>query len=203
MDVIRPFMNLPEIKREDINKNISLYAHIRNVFNDEEINRILKLWNEDVAAEAKINDGKNNYLQADMRKSNIIFLDPQENAWIHDKLAMACILTNANKYKFDITGFHTRLKMAEYKPGDFFEWHMDYGSGRISTRKLSFSVQLSDEHEYEGGDLQFLAASQPVNAPKEKGTIIIFPSFVTHRVTPVSSGVRKAIIGHIAGPSYR
>jgi PKHD-type hydroxylase len=80
---------------------------------------------------------------------------------------------------------------------------MDFGSGDISNRKLSITVQLSDPSEYEGGELQFMINQHIITAPKEKGTAIIFPSFALHRVTPVTKGARKSIVGWIGGPPYK
>ena len=65
------------------------------------------------------------------------------------------------------------------------------------------TIQLSDADAYEGGDLQFMINNKIVNAPREKGTIIIFPSFVMHRVTPITKGTRQSIVGWVSGPPYR
>jgi PKHD-type hydroxylase len=139
----------------------------------------------------------------DLRKSQVMWIRPGENDWIYEKLAQACIQTNASKYKFEILGFQTELQLANYEGNGFFEWHMDFGAGDISNRKLSITVQLSDPSEYEGGELQFMINQNIITAPKEKGTAIIFPSFALHRVTPVTKGSRKSIVGWIAGPPYK
>ncbi|MFT7073376.1 MAG: PKHD-type hydroxylase [Patiriisocius sp.] len=65
------------------------------------------------------------------------------------------------------------------------------------------TIQLSDPNDYEGGDLRFMINKEIVNAPKEKGTIIIFPSFIMHRVTPITKGTRQSIVGWVSGPPYR
>lgn len=124
-----------------------------------------------------------------------MFIAPSGNEWVYDKLSAACIQANTNRYKFEITGFQTELQLASYGPQQFFEWHMDFGTGNVSNRKLSISVQLSDPDEYEGGELQFMINQNIFTATKEKGTAIIFPSFGLHRVTPVTKGVRKSIVG--------
>ena len=64
-------------------------------------------------------------------------------------------------------------------------------------------VQLSDEEEYEGGDLQFMINNKIVDAPRKKGTIVIFPSFIMHRVTQITKGTRQSIVGWVSGPPYR
>ena len=116
---------------------------------------------------------------------------------------MIAMMANAAKYKFDISGFQRNLKIVNYEVGDFFDWHMDFGPGKVSNRKLTMSIQLSDADEYEGGELQFLSDNVAFDAPKSVGTVIIYPSFILHRVLPITSGCRRAIVGHIAGPPYR
>lgn len=83
----------------------------------------------------------------------------------------------------------------------FFDWHVDFYHGYAS-RKLSFVIQLSDENDYEGGELQFFP-HDPKTAPKQKGTLIVFPSYNLHRVTAVTKGERLALVGWIHGPSFR
>ena len=90
-----------------------------------------------------------------------------------------------------------------YGSEDHFDWHLDFGPGAISERKLSITVQLSDEDAYEGGDLEFMVNKEYVKAPREQGTVIVFPSFIMHRVTPVTKGTRESIVGWIAGPPFR
>ena len=82
-------------------------------------------------------------------------------------------------------------------------------------RKLSFSIQLSDPEDYEGGELEFkvnkygsekrgdFALDETFFAPNKKGTIIIFDSRVKHRVCEVKSGVRKSLVGWVVGPRWK
>jgi len=71
-------------------------------------------------------------------------------------------------------------------------------------RKLSFSLQLSDPEDYEGGELEFLDnQDEPFFAPKQKGTIVVFDSRVKHRVRKVTNGLRKSIVGWVVGPRWK
>ena len=74
-----------------------------------------------------------------------------------------------------------------------------------SKRKISVSVQLSDPKNYEGCDL--LLYDGPfgeVEASKEKGVAIAFPSWTLHEVTPLTSGERVVAVAWFLGPqSYR
>ena len=133
-----------------------------------------------------------------------MFIENTEaNKWIYDRLAMLCMQTNAEKYGFDLQGFYQELQLTRYSEGNFFNWHLDFGAGEISARKLSITVQLSDPDEYEGGDLQFMINDKTVNAPRTQGTVIVFPSFIMHRVTPVTKGTRQSIVGWVSGHPYR
>jgi PKHD-type hydroxylase len=82
---------------------------------------------------------------------------------------------------------------------------MDIGSqGFMPFRKLSVTVQLSDPDEYDGGDLQFWTGGQyPISGPRGKGNVVIFPSFLLHRVTPVTTGTRKSFVLWLGGGHYK
>lgn len=205
MAIFKPFRQVQNIKRKDLNYDLVDHIWIDNYFTLPEVEKVRGLWNDDLMEEAKVNVGKDTgHFIEDLRKSKVMFIESRkENDWIYDKLAIACLQVNENRFKFDISGFQTQLQLASYGQGDFFEWHMDYGAGDISNRKLSITVQLSDPEEYEGGDLQFMANHKTVSAPKTKGTAIIFPSYTPHRVLPVTSGNRKSIVGWIGGNPYR
>ena len=121
------------------------------------------------------------------------------------------------------TGY-PRPVQPDRKRGDFYTWHTDagpttYPDGTI--RKLSCTIQLSDPDEYEGGHFQWLDAttefdrmqdSSTINmtnaiqtvpfSMKQKGTIILFPSFLHHQVTPVLRGQRKSLVTWFIGPPY-
>ncbi len=178
------------------------YIHYRGLFLPHEIERILNFWEKDKIIKATLS-GKDEY-NDELRKSSVMFIDnTPENNWIYNKLAGLAINCNNERYWFDLLGFHQELQLTRYSEGDFFDWHLDFGAGEISARKLSMTIQLSDADAYEGGDLQFMINNKIENAPREKGTIIIFPSFIMHRVTPITKGTRQSIVGWVSGPPYR
>lgn len=90
--------------------------------------------------------------------------------------------------------------ICKYEKGGLFNWHID-ATTNSSTRKLAFTMQLSDPNDYEGGDLQFFDGDKTrLNLElRNKGTIIIFPSFVWHRITPITKGTRYALVGWVHG----
>lgn len=103
---------------------------------------------------------------------------------------------NRELYRFEIEGGE-RIQLAEYLAGDSYGWHLDYGPGAHTRRKLTAIVQLSPPGDYEGGLLELWNAPRPVS--REQGTIVIFPSFLLHRVTPVTRGIRRSLTAWSVG----
>jgi len=76
----------------------------------------------------------------------------------------------------------------------------------MSKRKVSMVVQLSDPSEYEGGELQYFKGGNPENSEsimKMKGLTVVFPSYMMHRVTPITKGVRKSLVLWLGGEHYK
>ena len=70
------------------------------------------------------------------------------------------------------------------------------------TKKVSFMIGLSDVSEYEGGELQLRLGVDDVSIKLNRGEILIIPSFILHRVTTVTKGVRRVITGWGSGPNF-
>lgn len=88
------------------------------------------------------------------------------------------------------------VQLAEYAVGEEYDWHLDLGPGAAELRKLSVSVQLTDPAEYDGGDLEIRGVGAVSRA---QGTAIVFPSFLLHRVTPVTRGTRRSLVAWAIG----
>ena len=100
--------------------------------------------------------------------------------------------------KCDIEG----VQLSRYRVGQFYNKHMDFNGDQETkshTRKLSMSVQLSDENTYDGGDLIIYYGGEQYIAPKVKGTVIVFDSRLTHEVTPITRGERYSLVKWIHG----
>ncbi|MDH3612092.1 MAG: 2OG-Fe(II) oxygenase [Gammaproteobacteria bacterium] len=180
------------------NVYLSLIAYLPKHFSAEECHKIVGLANAEEKSEGQIGRGQD--LQ--IRDSKVSYIKVgDESAWIYEKLEQ--ILFDLNKeYKFELNGFHEGLQIAEYtSPGGHYTWHNDLGAGIFSARKLSMSVQLSDTGDYEGGELEFMDSSAP--APKEIGSLIVFPSYLQHRVKPVASGLRRSLVCWASGPAFK
>lgn len=136
------------------------------------------------------------------RKSTIRWLkDDPATKWLYARVT--AIFQSVNeKYQFDLRGFADAIQLAHYELGDYYDWHMDIGKGQSSLRKISLSIQLSDPATYDGGDLEFFGMPE-FQCPRGQGTAITFPTFLPHRVTPVTRGTRLSLVAWISGPPFR
>jgi len=144
----------------------------------------------------------------DSRISKVAWIRPflKETNWIFCQVRDMVLDANARFFHYDLFGFHDALQYTVYygSKNGHFNWHMDSGDSYGGPqRKLSISILLSDPDEYEGGDFQFFDGWPHTVTHKERGTMIIFPSWLQHRVTPVTKGVRKALVGWVCGPKFR
>ena len=71
------------------------------------------------------------------------------------------------------------------------------------TRKISASLQLSSPTDYNGGEMLIKSNREAIISPKELGTLIVFPSFLLHKVKPIISGQRESLVIWISGPPFR
>jgi len=165
-------------------------------------------------------DGKNSKKQIndlkEIRKSNITWLNDK---WIYEAIHPFIHTANRNAgWNFD-WDFSETCQFTKYKTKQFYTWHCDSWPGPYVSsdsklnelnknklgkiRKLSVTVSLSDPKDYNGGELEF--DFRNMNPDKEhnrqickeilpKGSIVVFPSHVWHRITPVTKGIRYSLV---------
>lgn len=127
-----------------------------------------------------------------------------ESKPLFDRIAQVVQRLNQENYQFDVRGLEN-LQYSVYHAtdGGHYTWHVDYAPDNPTPRKISLSIQLTESAAYEGCDLQFQMSGQISTAPRQRGAVIAFPSFVLHRVTPILSGTRKALVVWATGPDFR
>jgi predicted 2-oxoglutarate/Fe(II)-dependent dioxygenase YbiX len=125
-------------------------------------------------------------------------------SWIFDLIENVAAEAARTTYRFDLTGISRAPQYVEYHPGNgHFHRHNDYSHDQLdSPRKLTVIIQLSEPTDYEGGRLQMFGV-ETEELPRERGTVLVFPSLIDHCVTPVVSGVRRALVAWVAGPRLR
>lgn len=180
------------------------FASWSDGFTEEEINKIVSIGNELVLANSVIGPDLSVEDQIRSSKTGWVDLTP-ETAFIYDNLAYIARQLNGQFFDLDIWGFVEHLQYTVYDgKNDHYTWHLDRGGTTAQApRKLSMVLQLSDPSEYEGGDLEIFEGPEPTVVKKEKGLVVAFPSFVLHRVTPVTKGIRKTLVVWLTGPRFR
>ncbi len=174
------------------------FSFYSNAFTPEECEKLRSSYDFKTAMKATIGEG---VVDPRTRITSINWIPTSdEHKWLYDRIASIAHDANEARWKFQLGGFYERIQMAHYSQGHFYNWHQDNGNHDSSNRKLSIVVQLSDEEDYEGGNLEFILASK---APRKMGTVIVFPSYQVHRVTPLMSGSRFSLASWISGDSYR
>jgi len=144
------------------------------------------------------------------RNSDIVWMSDR---WIYNQIQPFIHQANAAaewNFKWD---YSETCQFTKYKKGQYYDWHCDSwdkpyhkpedpnSHGKI--RKLSVTVSLSDPKDYKGGELEFdfrnMDPDKKPNLKKcteilPKGSLVVFPSFVWHRVCPVKSGERNSLV---------
>lgn len=121
------------------------------------------------------------------------------NININDVLFLKDNVLSANSHLFKFNLYDDKIDcfFAKYEVGmHYAQLHIDCIAGPLQ-RKLSFSLMLNDE--YVGGNFELL---QPPGPASETGKLLVFPSYLPHKVTPVTQGVRYVIFGWVYGPPY-
>ena len=181
----------------------------KSIFEGSDIDRLLrsvsdKSW---IAGEVGVGDqqaptfGVNNSVRQ---------MTQQQVRVAKDGFPLSRIITEASglnsiAWRFQLCGFvadDMPWIMRYQERGDHNDWHIDIGHSVNGSRKLGFTVQLSGSSEYDGGDLEFLNAEYDRDVVRQRGTMILFPAYFAHRVTPVTRGERLALVGWLHGDSY-
>jgi PKHD-type hydroxylase len=125
-----------------------------------------------------------------------------------ESLYFKLLQINNRSFRYHLEGFelHDLPRIFKYSADrqDHYEWHRDTLKNleKGTVRKLSFSIQLSDPANYDGGDLEFLPSLKDP-AMRRQGAIVVFPSYLTHRISKITQGTRYVIVGWIHGPEFR
>ena len=191
----------------EINFTTRPFCYWNNLFTDDELIKI-----QDVVSINELQDSTISELEFDFetRRSKINFHKPNENtSWIFDRLNSVVERTNNDVYQFDLWGYDF-FQYSEYNSDDagHYDWHQDLSWGGVdhASRKLSLVCLLNEPTtDFSGGEFEINFGNSNIGTPInfEKGGVILFPSFMGHRVTPVTSGIRKSITIWVTGPKFK
>jgi len=129
--------------------------------------------------------------------------------WVYDQSIRDMLLNyakeaNRNAFSIDIDQpFEIQYTEYHSEQNGFYDWHhdIDWSNDRPYDRKLTVVIQLDDPSEYEGGEFNFKTVSNPDFKPQ--GSVLVFPSYLEHMVTPVTSGTRHSLVTWVEGPRWK
>lgn len=197
------------------------YWYFPGIISPEICDRIIEIGKNKVIQYGTTNDVNwdetGNYSKEDLdsilpkRNSHVSWLT---EPWIYNiikpHINQANKLANWN-FQWDTT---EQAQFTIYEPGQFYDWHPDqhhktYGEDNAfcgKTRKISTTLLLNDPSEFEGGELEFQTTRTETEVCKgldRKGSLVVFPSFVYHRVKPVTKGTRYSLVTWNLGWPFR
>ena len=138
--------------------------------------------------------------------------------WVYDVIWPFMMQANAE------AGWQYEIKSAEssqitrYKKGGFYNFHRD-GAGchlvkynnptnafmHDNVRKLSMTLLLNKS--FEGGDFELASYNKEkcdiASVEMNQGDIVVFPSWMEHRVAPITKGIRYSLVTWFLGPPFR
>jgi len=199
------------------------YWYFSTALDEKTCDKIISLGKEKIQKEGNDAEIENGGIEKDIRQSKVCWLNDQ---WLYDLLWPYLIEANSNagwNFDFDIS---EEIQFTKYSKSGHYEWHVDGGSDHNSVytkentnwsnyygkvRKLSMTINLSDENDYEGGDLIFKLGSgfdgkedtEVCDVIKKKGSIVVFPSFIHHKISPINSGNRYSLVMWTLGKPFK
>ena len=123
------------------------------------------------------------------------------DTWIAGIMHNIFISANNDYFQYDLDHFNSGIQATRYKVGQKCGWHVD--DGHDMARKLSMSMVL--DSEFTGGELEIYDAFQNKTLIFDitPGHVVLFPSWISHRVKPVTSGTRYSLVAWMSGPEFK
>ena len=188
------------------------YYWFEHGLSSEEVDQIIRISSELPEAERASTLGDET--GGGTRSSMIKWLPRNQTFdWLYERMISMSKEANQALWGFDLISSLEAIQYTEYYASEkgHYDWHQDIGVGELpSKRKVSITIQLSGADEYEGGDLLICTGSNGTGEldnnlvmPRGKGVGVLFPSYMMHRVTPVTRGVRRSLVLWVGGAHYR
>ena len=194
------------------------WVYLDNIFSDEELKKMCDYFDtQGVKKSMTVDKSGGLSPNEDVRVSNLKFYGFDQindnTLWIFQRINSAIEIANNTYYNFDLNGYDY-FQYTEYNSSENgrYDFHIDTLFGpvlskdMIEPRKLSVTICVNEPgSEYEGGEFQINLGneSKPATVETKKGRMIVFPSFMIHRITPVTKGKRKSIVVWITGPKFK
>jgi len=147
---------------------------------------------------------KGGHVDTNTRTSHISWIPFSKMADMYKDIDKIMQATNRNHFGFDGMTINEMAQYTEYPEGGFYEWHVDNDVNmqhEPPVRKISMTLLLSPESEFEGGDLELMSEGKV--AKIKQGHAVFFASFIRHRVKPVIRGRRQSLVMWFGGTPFK
>ena len=175
------------------------------LFTPEQCNEIIACGRRQKPQKAQVGMGrKEGGLDTSKRTTTISWIPFKELEPMYVRVNEFIQRSNLNHFGFDDIRITEQAQFTEYPEGGFYDWHMDSDVNmqhEPPVRKISMTVLLNHESQFEGGELELMAPGK--KAKLTQGNAIVFASFLSHRVAPVTRGVRQSLVMWFGGTPFR
>ena len=177
------------------------------IFTPEQCQMIINAGRAEPKQEAYVGNKKGikgGVLDTKTRTSHISWIPFKKMHEMYRDIEKIMKTTNGNHFGFDGMTITEMAQYTEYPEGGFYDWHVDNDTNmqhEPPVRKISMTVLLSPENQFEGGDLELMSPDK--KAKLKQGHAVMFASFLNHRVAPVTRGVRQSLVMWFGGKPFR
>ena len=186
----------------------SLMANtIAPIFTPKQCQDIINMGHQQKAEEARVGhkDGRQGKYDTKKRITTISWIPFPAMPQMYKRIEASMLQANGNHYGYEGMKLTEPAQFTEYPKGGFYDWHMDAEINchhEPPVRKISMTILLSNQSEFEGGDLEFMAEG---NKPPQllQGQAIYFCSLLRHRVAKVKKGIRRSLVMWFGGPPFK
>jgi PKHD-type hydroxylase len=180
---------------------------ISPIFTPEQCKMIIKAGRAEPRNDAGVGNEKGTkggHVDTNTRTSHISWIPFSKMTDMYKNIDKIMQATNRNHFGFDGMTINEMAQYTEYPEGGFYEWHVDNDVNmqhEPPVRKISMTLLLSPESEFEGGDLELMSEGKV--AKIKQGHAVFFASFIRHRVKPVTRGKRQSLVMWFGGTPFK
>jgi len=177
------------------------------IFTPEQCKMIIQAGRAEPRNDAQVGNEqgiKGGYVNTNTRTSHISWIPFSKMDGMYKDLDKIMQATNRNHFGFEGMTINEMAQYTEYPEGGFYEWHVDNDVNcqhEPPVRKISMTLLLSPESEFEGGDLELMSEGKV--AKIKQGHAVFFASFIRHRVKPVIRGRRQSLVMWFGGTPFK
>jgi len=177
------------------------------LFTPAQCQDIINMGHQQKSEEAKVGhkDGSQGNYDTKKRITTISWIPFQAMPAMYTRIERSMKQVNGNHFGYEGMTITEPAQFTEYPKGGFYDWHMDADAScqfEPPVRKISMTILLSPQNEFEGGDLEFMSEGNKP-PPLLQGQAIFFCSLIRHRVAKVKKGIRRSLVMWFGGPPFK